>query len=128
MKNKITKIYYTFIVFGLLIPLKFVSAVVSDGGAGATGATTISNPLNVGSIEELIAAILNIITAIGTPIAVLFMIYAGFKFVSAQGNLEKIKDAKETLMWTIVGIVVLLGASVLSTVISGTIQQLGVGL
>ncbi len=65
---------------------------------------------------------------IGTPIAILAIIYSGFLFVSAQGKPEKLKDARIALLWTIVGVAVLLGAQLLATVIKGTITNLGAGV
>ena len=113
MKN----IYYALGLLGFLVSTKLVLAT----------AVKIDNPLgNINSIPDLISAILGAIVAIGAPIAVLFLIYAGFMFVTARGNDTRLAKAKETLMWTIVGIVILLGAELLSEVVKGTIEQLGV--
>ena len=114
MKN----IYYA-ILLGFLIPIKFIF------GAKVIG---IKNPIGVDSIPELISVILSAVVAIGTPIAVLFLIFAGFKFVTAQGKPGEIDKAKEFLMWTIVGIVILLGAQLLAEIVKGTIEQLGSGI
>lgn len=85
----------------------------------------LENPLrNINSIPQLISAILDIVVQIGVPVVALFIIYSGFLFVKAQGNPEALKTAKTALIWTLVGAAVLLGASVLSSVISGTIDQL----
>jgi len=119
MQKKIQKIYYIFILTVILLPLKSVFAV-----------SGIRNPIGskISSIEQFVNEILKIVIALGTPVAVLFLVYSGFKFVVAQGNTEKLKEARQFFTWTLVGIVILLGAQVLSTVIAGTIKQLGVGL
>lgn len=136
LKKYGSKIYYTVLMLGVLIPMKIVFGADISGsvgvgvstGSGKTMGARLENPISVDSIEALISEILKIVVAIGTPIAVIFLMYSGFKFVMAQGNDAKLKEAKEMLTWTIVGIVVLLGASLISTVISGTINQLKVGL
>lgn len=138
LKKSWSKIYYAVLMFGVLAPMRTVfgadiSGSVSNGVGISTGnnptmGVKLDNPIRVDSIEALIAEILKIVVAIGTPIAVIFLMYSGFKFVTAQGSDTKLKEAKEMLLWTIVGIVVLLGASLISTVISGTINQLKVGL
>ncbi|MBU1557798.1 pilin [Patescibacteria group bacterium] len=120
IKQTFKNIYYSLISAGLLLPSLASAEVVAGGG--------IKNPIGVDSIQELIDAILQIVIAIGTPVAVLFLIYAGFKFVTAQGNPAKVGEAREYFMWTLVGIVILLGASLLSSVVSGTIDQLGSGI
>jgi len=91
-------------------------------------ALKIENPIKAQSINQLIQEIIKIVIAIGTPIAVLFLIYSGFKFVVARGNSGKLADARKTFLLVLVGIVILLGASVLSAVIKGTVQQLGAGI
>lgn len=63
---------------------------------------------------------------IGLPVAVVFLVYVGFKFVAAQGNAEKIKEARRNLLNTIIGIAIFLGAWTIATVIANTMAQLGV--
>jgi len=118
MKN-LQKIYYIILASLLVVPTSLVF------GAEVFG---VGNPIGVDSIQELIALILNAVVMIGTPIAVLFLIYGGFKYVMAKGNQNKIIEANQYLMWTIVGIVVLLGANLLAEIVKGTIEQLGTGI
>ncbi|OGD66904.1 hypothetical protein A2442_03410 [Candidatus Campbellbacteria bacterium RIFOXYC2_FULL_35_25] len=88
----------------------------------------IDNPLTVGSFTDLVAAIADILLYVLTPIAVMYLIYAGFKFVLARGNPTELVDARKTLIWTLVGIVILLGAATLATILSSTLSDLGVGV
>ena len=62
--------------------------------------------------------------ALGIPIAVLFLVYAGFLFVTARGSEEQLKKAKGILLWTIVGIAVLLGAKIIAEVLENTITSI----
>lgn len=126
------------IFYGLVILIIFISTAFPVHAADIIGSrvdktpttVAIQNPLKGGidSIPALISAILEIVVAIGTPIAVLFIIYAGFKFVIARGNMTKVTEAKNMLLYAIIGIVILLGAELLSIVVRGTIEQLGTGL
>ena len=52
------------------------------------------------------------------------LVYSGFLFVSAQGNPEKLATARKAIMWTIIGAVVVLGASVLASAIEGTVDNI----
>ncbi len=125
------KIYYTLVAFSLLTPLNISLAASGGGGVGgsASSPSKLTNPLGgIDSLESLVVAILKALVAVGTPIAVLFLVYAGFKFVMAKGNPSEIQKAQETLMWTIVGIVILLGATLLSEIVKGTIEELGQGI
>lgn len=86
----------------------------------------IINPLsNVSSIPQLIKIFLDGIIKIGSPLIVLAVIYCGFLFVQAQGNSEKVTDAKKALFNTLIGAAILLGSWTLSTLISDTVKELG---
>ena len=84
------------------------------------------NPLNVKSVAELLRAVLDILLTIGIPIAVLFLVYAGFLFVWARGSDTGLKKAKDNLFYTVVGITLFMGAWFLAKVIEATLRQLGV--
>ncbi len=107
-----------------------------DGAGTAGGDTgsgdfsldiTIDNPLKteIDTLPEFVEEVLRIVLKVGIPIVTLFIIYAGLLFVMAAGNPEKLKKAKETLLWTLVGAAVLLGAWVIAEAIQGTLTQLG---
>jgi hypothetical protein len=88
---------------------------------------TIVNPLGVNSICGLIKALLGAAIAIGIPIAVLFIVYAGLKFVLARGNGEKLAEARQNMLYTVIGIAIFLGAWLLASVIANTINALASG-
>lgn len=89
----------------------------------------VPNPLGSGnnSFCGLVQNLLKAALAIGIPIAVLFIVYAGFKFVMAQGNSTKLQEARNNFMWTLVGIGIFLGAWLLASVVANTINALGAG-
>lgn len=87
----------------------------------------INNPLKgeVNNIYDLVQIILEkIVFPIGAVVAVMFIVYSGFKFVTAQGNPDKIKEARNTFMWSVIGTLILLGAWVIATIIQGTVNEL----
>ena len=69
--------------------------------------------------------ILDFIINIGVVVIVLMIIFVGFKFVMAQGSDSKISDARNMLLWTVIGALVLLGAKAISLGILATVQALG---
>ncbi len=60
-----------------------------------------------------------------TPIVVIMMLYAGFLFVTAQGNAEKLGEAKKALLYTMIGAAIVLGAEGFATIIKNTVTCLG---
>lgn len=88
---------------------------------GNCGPTQICNPLKYDTLCKLLEAILRIVTQIGAIIAVLLIIWSGFLFITAQGNPGKLKAAKNTLITTLVGTAVLLGASAIAQITIQTV-------
>jgi hypothetical protein len=106
------------------------SAGVTTPNSGGVygGSNTLKNPLGVNSFCDLIVVILNAALIIGIPIAVLFIVYAGFKFVMARGSPTGLSEARSNLFNTLIGIAIFIGASLIARVIVGTLEQLGVNV
>jgi hypothetical protein len=96
------------------------------GGTGVDSSDRLVNPLGVDSICALIGVLLNAAIVIGIPIAVLFIVYAGFKFVLARGNPSQLTEARSNMLYTVIGIAIFVGASLIAKVIIATVEQLGV--
>lgn len=103
------------------------NGVVQPSSVGGAGQYGVKNPLTANSFCGLVKNLLQAAIAIGIPIAVLFIVYAGFKFVLARGNPEKLAEARQNFLWTIIGIAIFLGAWLLATVVANTVNQLGGG-
>ena len=85
----------------------------------------ICNPLQTTStIPVLIHNVLIAALQIGIPIVALAIIYSGFLFVFARGNSEKLTKAKDTLLYTLIGAAILLGAWAIALMIQSTITSL----
>jgi|GEM_PF-1594082 hypothetical protein len=98
----------------------------SSANSGSSG--VVVNPLgSINSFCGLIKALLGAAVAIGIPIAVLFIVYAGFKFVMARGKPEDLVQARTNMLWTMIGIGIFLGAWLLAMVISNTVNGLASG-
>lgn len=98
----------------------------NQGGGGTTGGGGgLTNPLNsIDSLPALLDMVLKAVVQIGTILLTLALVYVGFLFVMAQGNEEKISNAKNALLWTIIGGLILLGASAIGAVIGSTVDKL----
>jgi len=104
----------------------------STTGSGTAGDITIHIPLDnplTGdpSIPAFVATALNTVVLLLTPVVVIMLLYAGFLFVSAMGNPEKISSAKKVLLYTLIGAAIVLGAKGLAVFIQSTITCLAGG-
>lgn len=85
----------------------------------------IQNPLRAGStIPAFIAEIMKYIVRIGGVVATFAFIWAGFLYVKARGNPGELEKAKEVFINTCIGVAILLGAQLISTIISNTVNTL----
>ena len=89
---------------------------------------TVPNPLlpSIGNnLLSLINAILNnVVLPVGAVVVVLWIIYAGFKYVTAEGNAKKLEEAHKTLIWALIGAGILLGSVGISVVVKNTINAI----
>jgi hypothetical protein len=96
----------------------------SQGGANAPTGTGLVNPLQVDTLEAFLLAILAGVVELGTIFLVLMLVYVGFLFVTAQGKEEKISEARKALVWTVIGGLILLGATSIQLVVTETVRTL----
>lgn len=125
-----------------LLSLVVLSPIVAFGAAGSatppsgTGASgsatppadkpvpTLENPLKVNSVECLVDLVITIALRVAAIIAVLALIWVGFKFVAAQGNPGKIQEAQQMLLAVVIGIAIVFGSKVIIDVVRGTISPI----
>jgi hypothetical protein len=92
----------------------------SANGAGGMS-YKLNNPLKFDNLQDFILAILNVVIVLFTPVIVLFIIFAGFKYVTAQGNPGKIQEATKALTYAVIGGVLVLGAVVIAEIIKNLV-------
>ncbi|OGG60346.1 hypothetical protein A2765_06345 [Candidatus Kaiserbacteria bacterium RIFCSPHIGHO2_01_FULL_56_24] len=102
--------------------LPVLAAVQSENSSITTGG--LQNPLKFPNIQKFIEGVLQAIVMIALPIITIFVVYAGFKYISARGNISKIGEAHKNFQYVIIGTILILSAWVLATLIGGTVTQL----
>jgi hypothetical protein len=94
----------------------------------AAGSPIIPDPLasqggGSGDLKTIFTNILSVAQTIMIMITVLYLIYAGFMFVIAKGDPEKIKKARSALLWGMIGAALILCAEVLAYGLGDTVTQ-----
>ena len=122
---------------GSAVLLPNVSRAGDEGMLGSGSATTpptggsatpypsveLENVAKVGSIQDLLVAILRIVMILMVPIIVFFIILAGFKYATAGGNASQVEEASRALLYAIIGGVLILGAVAISEIIKNVVLQ-----
>ncbi|MHB1770067.1 MAG: pilin [Minisyncoccota bacterium] len=105
------------------------TVTTNPSGNTSSGQNTILiNPLGAGtSLPILLKDILQFVVQIGTVVIILMLVYVGFLFVTARGEPGKLTTARQALLWTVVGALILLGAQAISLGIQSTVQALSTG-
>ncbi len=98
-------------------------AFMIPGLALAQG-TGLVNPLRAGSLPELVAVILQAVVELGSIAIVLMLVWSGFLFVKAQGNPGELETARKALFNTVIGGLLLLGASGIALILRSTVESL----
>lgn len=114
-------------LFGVTFSLAQGQVNTEDTGGTLQGggSFTLENPIRAENFAQFLNDILSIVVQIGVPVVVVGIIYAGFLFVTAGGNTEKLTNAKRTFLGVLIGAGIVLGAFVISEAIQGTVNQLG---
>lgn len=84
----------------------------------------LCNPLKAPDLFTFVEQALVVVRNIGFLIAVYFIFYSGFLFVTARGNPTALEKARKAFFWALVGLAVLLGAWAFATAIDATISSL----
>lgn len=114
---------FIFIALFTLFLLPTIALNVQAANSGVNLNATLDNPLGNKSLTALIADLLKLVAQLGAVICVFFIIYSGFLFIKAQGDPGELKTAKSVFMWSVVGTAVLLGASVVANIVTGTVNS-----
>ncbi len=97
---------------GFLALTSFASAAAGKLAQPAPGAGA--------TLQDFIYLLISIIQAVGTPVLVVCIIYAGYILVTAGGNEEKVTKGKIWIFWTLIGAAIIVGANVIAGMIFNT--------
>ena len=109
-----------FIVVPLAVPA-IVSADIQDSlcGAATTQKVDVSADCQTatkgseGRFQIILTDIINIFSIIVGVVAVIMIIFGGFKYITSAGNQESIKSAKNTIIYALIGLIIVALAQVI---------------
>jgi hypothetical protein len=80
---------------------------IAGGGSGCT------NPSGGPTVESAISAAINLISIVVGVIAVIMIIIGGLKYILSSGDSNNINSAKNTILYAIIGLVIVAFAQVI---------------
>jgi len=72
------------------------------------GSVCYCNPLSGDGLSSIIDPIIGFIFKISVVVVPVLVIYGAFMIITAAGDAEKIKQAKQIIFWTLVGFIIVL--------------------
>jgi hypothetical protein len=127
------------IVFSIALCLGMFSvpvyALVDSGGTGG-GSTKVEDPCKLHKSEfpelcnggdeddakKMVGKILNVVYGLIGVVAVVFVIIGGFKYMTSQGEPGRVQQAKNTILYALIGLVITISAFAITAFI---LQALG---
>jgi magnesium-transporting ATPase (P-type) len=111
MKSSVLKIIIVLVLFNIIFPLRALAVTFNNPLCDPTDPTC--NP----SFTDIINKIINFIFWVGVVIFPIMAIIAGFLFLSSGGDPSKVKKAKDLLLYSIIGLfIVLLAKGIISVI------------
>lgn len=103
-----------------------VPAILALVSPMAAFAIAFPNPIDAPDFLTFVKKLAEAIRLVALPLAVLAIIVTGFRFVASGlgGNTKGVEEARKTLLWVLVGMAIIVGATVLAEAVINTIQHL----
>lgn len=95
--------------------------VVAAGGATVQGAT-LPNPLGEGAtFAQLLGRIIGFANSLLAPLSTIMVLIGGLLYITAGSSEDRLKKARQTLTWALVGIAIVLLSSSACVIISNVL-------
>ncbi|EKE00107.1 MAG: hypothetical protein ACD_22C00092G0019 [uncultured bacterium] len=80
-------------------------------------------PADVAKVETFIRSIISVLVTLAGLTAAGFFVWGGIGYISSSGNPETLDRSKKTIMYSAIGLAVVLGAFVLTNIVSDLSTQ-----
>lgn len=67
-------------------------------------AAELPNPLKANSVPELARNVIQGLLGVAGAIALFYLVWGGITWMTSQGNTDRIKKGKDTIVWAIFGL------------------------
>lgn len=107
LKNKVWGLFCSLAIFA--VPL-------------LVSATELYSPIDKStSVPTLIGKVLSVVVGVVGAIALAFFIYGGFQWMTSAGDGKKVSSGKDTMVWAILGLVIIFSARAILTFVLGSL-------
>ena len=81
-------------------------------------AQTVTTTGGVSQVQTFVESIIQVMITLAGAVSVGFFVWGGFGYITSSGNPEKMDQSKKTIMYSGLGLAIVLGAFVLSSIVT----------
>ena len=115
IKNKLFK-------FSSIILLTIFN--ISKAIGANTNDVNIKNQVKESDIISFLTRMASVLIIFGAIVFMIMLLYGGFTYLTAAGNPENEEKAKKTLIWAVIGIIIISGAFILESYFQGNLKNI----
>lgn len=97
--------------------IKIVALVTATGALFLFAPNTFATSGDVSQVEDFIRSVIKVIASLAGLIATGFFVVGGLGYITSSGNPEHLDRAKRTLLWSGIGLAIVIAAFVISNII-----------
>jgi len=97
--------------------IKIVAFIVAIGLPIILAPDALAASADVARVEDFIRNVIKVIAGLAGLIATGFFVIGGFGYITSSGNPEHLDRAKRTLLWSGIGLAIVIAAFVISNII-----------
>lgn len=73
---------------------------------------------DVTQVENFIRSVIKVVAGLAGLVAAGFFVIGGFGYITSSGNPERLDKSKQTLIWSAVGLAIVIGAFIISNIVT----------
>lgn len=89
----------------------FITALIS-------ASPVLAQSADVSKVQNFIENIIQIFVTLAGLVATAFLVWGGFRYITSTGNPEALDGAKKTVLYSAIGLAIVIGAFVLSKIVT----------
>lgn len=98
--------------------IKFIALLVALGLPFLVAHPALAADGNVAQVEDFIRNIIKVVAGLAGLVATGFFVFGGFLYITSSGNPERLERAKHTLLYSGIGLAIVIAAFVISNIIT----------
>jgi hypothetical protein len=135
MRKKLLRLLFLGILIGVFFFSSLALAQTSaepktasnplSAGNPQTSAFLLSSGVAMTSVAGITSAVIKVVLGLLGIIFVVLLVYAGFQWMTAQGNEEKVEHAKNTIVRAIIGLLIVIAAYSITFFVFNALNKAG---